>query len=76
MKGGDLVRRYRGCDHSIAPWKEHGLLAHGLVIEIETGKIPPQRRSWGFSDADDKVLVHWVGDTWMHLPSRDLEVVQ
>ena len=76
MKVGDLVRRYRGCDHSIAPWKEHGLLAHGLVVEIEKGKIPPQRRSWGFSDADDAVLVHWVGDTWMHFPGRDLEVIE
>ena len=76
MKAGDLVRRYRGIDTAIAPWKEHGLLAHGLIVEIEKGKIPPQRRPWGFSDADDKVLVHWVGDTWMHLPGRDLEVIE
>lgn len=76
MKVGDLVRRYRGIDTSIAPWKEHGLLAHGLVVEIEKRKIPPQRRSWGFSDADDAVLVYWVGGTVDVLPSRDLEVVQ
>ena len=76
MKVGDLVRRYRGIDTSIAPWKEHGLLAHGLVVEIEKGKIPPQRKAWGFSDADDAVLVCWVGGTVDVLSSRDLEVVQ
>lgn len=76
MKVGDLVRRYRGIDTCVAPWKEHGLLAHGLVMEIEKGKIPPQRRPWGFSDADDSVLVHWVGGTWMLVAGRDLEVMQ
>ena len=74
MKVGDLVRKYRGTKTWMPPWKKHGLLAHGLVFEIEEGKGLPKRKPWGWSGHDDLVTVRWLDGTWTNEHSRDLRL--